>query len=332
MPNLYIAETGSRIEIEHQRLLVTEDDEVLLRMPLQKIDQIVLIGMIGLTTPAIHKLLQLNIPVTFLSNTGDYIGQITPAFSKNLPLRQMQYKRNDDHAFIYNFSKNIVSGKIHNQHVQTLRWARLKSSITRSELEQLAALEAETEKAANLSALLGIEGSAARIYFNIMEKTIDPVWSFTNRNRRPPKDPVNVLLSFGYTLLMNSICSALQIVGLDPYLGFFHCEDYGRPSLALDLMEEFRVPVVDSLVVSMLSLGQLKTSNFIFSQEDLPVILDQSGKREFIHEFGKKLTSKIKVRGIDRAISYQKHFEVQARKIVSMIKDDSDFYEPFKMR
>lgn len=332
MPSLYVMETGSRIEIEYQRVLVTLEDEILFRVPVHKVDQIILIGRVGVTTPALHVLLERNIPVIFLGAHGKYLGQVTPALSGNLPLRQQQFKRNDDPDFSLSFAKSIVAGKIHNQAVQARRWARYNTMITEEMISALQDQEDEAQKSREMSSLLGIEGSAARAYFSIMQKVIAPEWGFTGRNRQPPKDPVNAILSFGYTLLTYTMCSALQIVGLDPFLGYYHAEGYGRPSLALDLVEEFRAPVIDALVMSMITLGQIHPDNFTIDLENGGVCMDQEARKKFIKGFGKKLSTGIKTREIKRGISYQKHFEVQARKVAHCIEGIIDGYEPYKMR
>lgn len=332
MPNLYVLETGSRIEVEYERILVTLDDEVLLRLPLRAITQITLIGRIGVSTPALHKLLEKNIPLTLLSYNGRYLGQITPALSYNLPLRQQQFGRNDENDFTLSFSRELVAGKIHNQRIQAERWARTRPAITKKDLEKLEEFEQGTCSAPGFPSLLGIEGNAARVYFGIMRKLMEPEWGFKQRNRRPPRDPINAMLSFGYTLLTSAVSAALQVVGLDPYLGYFHTEGYGRPALALDLVEEFRVPVVDALVVAMVSLEQVKPEDFRRDENNGRVIMSHQLKREFVREFGQKLAKPIKTREIKRALTYQKLFEVQARKVASLVQGKIENYEPFRMR
>lgn len=330
MSSLYVIETGSRIEIEYQRVLVTLEDEILFRIPVHKVSQIVLIGRVGITTPALHELLKKNIPLIFLGSNGKYLGQITPALSGNLPLRQLQFQRNDDPGFALSFARSIVAGKIHNQAVQTRRWARYNNAITEEMIGAVREKEEEALQGLDLTSLLGIEGSAARGYFGMMKKVIAPEWGFTGRNRRPPKDPVNALLSLGYTLLTYTMCAAIQIVGLDPYLGYYHAEGYGRPSLALDLIEEFRIPVVDNLVLGLINRGQIKLQDFSFNGNG--VWMDAQAKRVFVRAFGRKMAQSIKTSEIARGISYQKHMEVQARKTARYVQRMIDVYKPFEMR
>lgn len=330
MPSLYVMEIGSRIEIEYQRVLVTLDDEVLLRLPIHKVDQIILIGRVGVTTPALHKLLELNIPLIFLNSGGKYIGQVAPALSRNLPLRQQQYRQNDDPDFTISFAKSVVAGKIHNQVVQARRWARYVPEITTDMIESIKKYEEASQQVQEMSSLLGIEGNASKRYFGIMQMVVAPEWGFIDRNRRPPKDPVNALLSLGYTLLTYVMCSALQIVGLDPYLGYYHVEGYGRPSLALDLIEEFRIPIVDNLVTGLINRGQIQKRNFITTEEG--VCMDALVKRTFITAFGHKMAQNVKTLEINRGITYQKHMEVQALKTARYVQRNINTYKPFLMR
>lgn len=332
MPSLYVMETGSRIEIERQRILVTRQDEVLLRLPLYQVSQVVLIGQVGVTTPALHRLLELNIPIIFLGHNGNYLGQVAPALCYNLPLRLAQFKCNDDDAFAIAFARSLVAGKINNQYVQACRWARHREIITDNLLQELKQTRAQVHQASEISSLLGIEGNAAKIYFKIMRSIIEPQWRFHDRNRRPPKDPVNGLLGFGYTLLTHAMSAALQIAGLDPYLGYFHTEGFGKPALALDLVEEFRAPVIDALVVALIALRQITTDDFEQDRSDGAVILKQKARREFVRQFGLKLGQPIKTREIGRPLTYQKHFEVQSRKVVALITGKASEYHPFMMR
>ena len=185
--------------------------------------------------------------------------------------------------------------------------------------------------APDLAALRGIEGRGARAYFALYRQAFDPAWGFDDRNRRPPRDPLNALLGLGYTLLSHALMTALEAVGLDPYLGFFHTEKYGRPALALDLVEEFRAPVVDSLVMGMISRRMLQPDDFETVAAG-GVYLRERGLRLFLREFGDRLESAVQVEPGGRALSYRKHFEVQARQLAHVIAGEAPVYLPFAAR
>jgi CRISPR-associated protein Cas1 len=331
MPTLYVIEPGARLEKEYGRLLVTLEDEIILRVPIQRVTQVVLVGSVGVTTPALHALLEVGIPLLLVRRSGALIGRLLPPTPANLPLRQAQYQRNDDPTFCLALAQAIVAGKIANQCVMANRLIRRRRTLPWQGSSDLRRLEHAARKAADMGELLGTEGHAARTYFALLKEALDPEWKFSRRTRRPPKDPVNALLSLGYTFLGHAAAAALEIVGLDPYLGFFHAEKYGRPALALDLVEEFRAPIVDSLVLDILGHRMLGETDFE-TGSDGGVYLTTRGLRVFLRKFGQRLESRVTPRAIGRAISYRKLFEVQARKMARVILGEETRYRPYRLR
>jgi CRISP-associated protein Cas1 len=332
MSTLYVTEPDARIEKEYHRILVTKNDEVLLRVPLRKVTDIVLVGRAGTTTPALHALLNAGVGLTLVSRSGKLLGKLSAATGANLPLRQQQYRRNDDETFTLALARQIVAGKIRNQRVLAQRLNRRKNAIlAQPVLDELAAAIQSALEAQNMPSLLGIEGQAARRYFSIYRQAFDPEWSFTKRTRRPPKDPVNTLLSLGYTFLGHAMTSALEVVGLDPYLGFFHAEKYGCPALALDLLEEFR-PLVDSLTLTLINRRTLQPDDFEPTSDGKGIYLTRNGMNIFVRKFSQKLETPIQVRELGRSLSYRKIFEVQARKLARVVQGKDEQYEPFKAR
>lgn len=332
MPTLYVNLQGSRIEKEYKRLIVTKHDEIVLRVPIQRVSEVVLVGRVGVTTPALHSLLTNGVMFLMVTRSGKLKGRLQPPTAFNLPLRQQQYRLNDSFNFCLDFSRQIVQGKIDNQRTYALRLARQNKIINNSCEKELLNLHEQSEKATSIAELMGIEGLAAKKYFSVYKKGFDPSWHFTNRNRRPPRDPINVLPSLGYTFLGYAIISALEIVGLDPYLGFFHAEKYGRPALMLDMIEEFRVPIVDSLVYSLINREMIHDDDFEYFNNTEGLLLSEKGMNIFLTSFSKKLEAEIKLRKVNRKLSYRKIFEIQARKLVDTIEGKRQKYTPFKMR
>ena len=331
MATLYVISGRSRLEKEHQRLVITRDDKVVFRVPIIKVSQVVLIGWAGATTPVIQTLLNRQVPLTFVSRSGKLLGRLVPAASKNLPLRQAQYRRDADEEFTLKFARSIVAGKLRNQRAYVLRLLRTHPQIHPSNaVEKLTNAIHKAEAAQDAKILFGIEGSAAKAYYYIYRQAFDEKWRFTNRNRRPPKDPVNALLSLGYTFLGYAMMAALEIVGLDPYLGYYHTEKYGTPALAMDLIEEFRTPIVDSLVLNLLNRRMLIKESFTIDTNG--VFLTDEAMRIFLWQFSKKIETPIKTYEIKRRISYRKIFEVQARKLIYFINDENKIYKSYKMR
>ena len=332
MPALYVLETGSRIEVEYERLLVTLEDEVILRAPLDQVSQVVLVGRVGATTPALHALLARKIPLFFLSWDGDLLGRLTGPLSYNLELRRSQYRRDEQPEFGLGLARAIVSGKIHNQYTLAARWLRRARQARPAGLDELREAEAAALRAGALASLLGIEGSAARAYFGIYESLFAAEWGFEQRNRRPPKDPVNALLSLGYTLLHCNLTAALEMVGLDPFLGYYHAEAYGRPALALDMEEEFRAPLVDSLVLSLVHKGMLRREDFRSDEQGHLARLTGKALRLFCQQFNQKMNSCLTLPSIGRPLSYQKILEVQARRMAKVVLGTESVYPPLRVR
>jgi CRISPR-associated protein Cas1 len=331
MSTLYVIEPGSRLEKEYGRLLVTKDDLVLLRVPLKRVSQVVLVGKVGTTTQALHALLMAAVPLFLVSRSGKLLGRLIPPTSYNLPLRQAQYRRDDQADFALAVARQIVVAKIHNQAVLAKRLARRKPNISTKNIIRMENAMRSAEHCAHMDSLLGHEGSAANAYFEILKAALDPSWGFSRRSRRPPKDPVNALLSLGYTFLGYAITTALETVGLDPYLGYFHQEAYGRPALALDLIEEFRAPVVDALCLGLVNRRLLRARDFHKGLKE-GVTLSQRGLRVFLREFEDRLETEITLPEIERPLSYRKLFEVQARKMAHLILGKAQTYQPFTWR
>ena len=332
MPTLYVLEPDTRLEKEYGRLLVTRQDEVILRLALENVSAVVLVGNAGATTQALHALLRHGAPLYLTARSGELLGRLLPPTGFNLPLRQQQYRRNDQPEFCLHLARQIVAAKVHNQFVLAKRILRRRISADLLEAKaQLDRARTAIPASQEIDSLLGMEGSAASAYFEIYRSAFDPEWDFTRRTRRPPKDPVNALLSLGYTFLGYAMLSALEVAGLDPYLGYFHQEEYGRPALALDLIEEFRAPIVDALVMGLVNRKLLRPDDFE-PGEGGGIFLTRGGMRIFVREFEDRLETQHTVPKIGRPLSYRKLFEVQACNLARLIQGEMENYQPFRWR
>lgn len=335
MPALYVVEEGARVEKEYQRILVTKDDQILQRVQLSKISEVVLVGSsAGVTTQALHALLEAGVPFFIVRRSGELLGRLAPPAHPNyqLRLRQVQLSGQDDFCLL--ISRQIVSAKLRNQRVLAMRHLRRRQLTQPEALRDLATLEEAATSAADFDTLLGLEGAGARIYFELYCQWFDRQWGFTERERRPPPDPINSLLSLGYMLLTYAAQTALEICDLDPYFGVYHREKYGKPALALDLVEEFRAPVVDSLVLSLVNRNYLEPSDFEIEHPNTQpaAYLKPAALRLFLREYGKKLEQPVRVNDLQRTISYRKLMEVQARKLARLFLGTDDTYQPFLSR
>lgn len=333
MPTLFVIEPGSRIEKEYQRILVTLEDEILFRVPIQQISHVVLIGQVGVTTPALHALLEAEIPLSLITRTGKLLGRLSPPTPPNLALRRKQYAQNDNTLFCLQLARALVINKIQNQYTLDLRLTRCRPHLAAG--HQLAALQASIQQAAqaeSMDVLLGVEGNAARIHFQLYKQAFAPQWCFLKRTRRPPTDPINAVLSLGYSLLTQACFTALETVQLDPYLGYLHTEQYGRPALALDLVEQFRAPIVDSLALWLFNRHILQEEQFEHDPQTGGIVLTNAGLKIFFHQYSHRLESEIAYRTIKRNISYRKLLEYQARQLARYIQGEIKQYKPFRAR
>jgi CRISP-associated protein Cas1 len=339
MATFYAIEQGAEIGCNGERLEVHRAGTLIGSAPLIKIDDIVLFGNIGISTPAIKRLLQRGIDVTFLTLDGHYFGRLVGPSTPHVALRQAQYARAASESWSLQQAQAFVSGKLRNQRAVLNRFVRNRSDAPQESAEAADAMAGYLERigrTTQLGSLLGVEGSATARYFGGLRHLLGEDWQFATRQRRPPPDPVNVLLSFGYTLLAHKVIAAVQAVGLDPYLGFLHRLEYGRPSLALDLMEEFRPILIDSLVLRVCSDGRITSSDFTAGDTERPIIFSDNGKRRFLTAFEERLNTEVlHPIGADSGpgrVTYLRCIELQARQLVRAIRDDRASYTPFTSR
>ncbi len=294
MPPIYVVQQNTKLRIRNRRLQVEleqEDGEVevLSSTPLGQVSQVVLFGNVGLTTPAMDTLLLQESEVIFLTVHGEYRGRLVGPLTPHVPLRRAQYRRLEEEGFALRMAQGFVSAKLHHQRALLQRHQREERLAQVDEvIAQLGEAIESVPRKTTLAALRGLEGSGGAAYFRGLRGLFAPQWNFNDRNRRPPGDPVNVLLSFGYTLLTELCSSAVQAVGLDPYAGFLHEVAYNRPALGLDLCEEFR-PVVDGVVLWCCRSGQLTPADFSPGPAERPVVLGDAGKRRFLQAYEQRM-------------------------------------------
>ena len=291
MAFLYVIEQGAVIRKTGQRILVEKDEETLLEIPRDKLDAILVFGNVTLTTPALSDLLDSGIEVALLTRHGRIKGQLTPAKSRNIVLRLEQFRRHEDQTFRLEISREIVSAKVHNARA-LMRSFSYNHPEARCEVadERLSAILEQVARADALSSLNGLEGAAAQAYFEAFGRFCLGELRFEGRNRRPPRDPVNSLLSFGYTLVFNEILSLLDAMGFDPYLGFYHEVDYGRASLAADLLEEFRHPIVDRLTLHLVNHKVFRPEHFIKDARTGEVRFQQRALGTYFEQFERMMS------------------------------------------
>lgn len=330
MPALYLVQQNTKIRIRNRRLQVERDletgesPEVLTSIPLGQVSQVVLFGNIGLTTPAIDALLAQDTEVVFLTQRGEYRGKLVGDLTPHVPLRRAQYRALEKPDFVLKMAQGFVRAKLQHQKALLLRNSReARPALVTEAAERLNQALETVERKTSLDSLRGLEGASTAAYFSGLRAFFAPEWKFRDRNRRPPADPVNVLFSFGYTLLAQAASAAVQTVGLDPFVGFLHEYVYNRPALALDLMEEFR-PVVDGVVLWCCRSGVLTPAgDFNPGPPDRPVVLDDDGKRRFLQAYEQRMeqSSLHPLRNVK--LSLRQAMIEQARQVADALTNDA---------
>jgi CRISP-associated protein Cas1 len=333
MSVLYVTQQDAVLRKEDERLKVTLKGETLLDLPMIKVSQVVLLGRVTVTPHTVASLMERTVDVCYLSEHGRYVGKIEPAFSKNVWLRRAQYAAAFDRFHTVKIARQIVTGKLANMRSFLLRAERNTDGLdVEAEADSIRRAEREAESADDLDVLRGHEGEGSAAYFRAFGNLVKADgFTFEKRVRRPPTDPVNSLLSFGYTLLANDLHSAASTVGFDPYIGFLHADRYGRPSLALDLMEEFRAIIVDSVALACMNKRVLQQEDFEVGLGNV-YTLKPEARRTFLLQYEERKGTEIKHPLFEYRVTYQRCFELQARLLAKYLQKEVEAYEPFSIR
>ena len=330
---LYVQGQGHSVGLKGELLEVRDRKEVVARARLRQVSQLSLFGNVQLSAQALREVASRDVTILHLSYGGWLSAVTTPPPHKNIELRRRQFQAAADKAICLYLARAFVSGKIRNSRTLLRRNARqLHPHIT----HRMAEARHRADKAASLEQLLGMEGSAARDYFasfSQMLKVTDEsltAFDFTSRNRRPPRDPVNALLSFLYAMLTKEMVVTLIGAGFDPYLGFFHQPRYGRPALALDLIEEFRPLIADSVVIGLINTGEIRPKDFIARAGSFA--LKTEGRKRVLEAYERRLDTEVTHPLFGYSISYRRVFEVQARLLGRFLMGEIAGYEPFCTR
>jgi len=318
MATLYLTEQGAVLRKTGERLIVEKEDQELLEIECFKVDTIFVFGNVHVTTPALATLLDHGIELAFLTMTGRLKGQLTPPKAKNVLLRVAQYQKLQEVAFALELARSFVQGKVQNALALLTRQHRnYPERGFEPYRQELTRLLPRLDTAPTLDTLRGLEGTAARTYFQGFSLACRTELAFPGRRRRPPTDPINALLSFGYTLINAELTSLLDAMGYDPYIGFFHQLDYGRPSLALDLLEEFRVPAVDRLVLNLTNLRVLQQEDFVVDTDSGGLRLQRQALGKFFRAYEEHLNREFIDKGCGETTTLRKSFRRQAERLAA---------------
>ena len=344
MDSIYVLEPGTYLRKEGMTLKVVKNSNVIDQIPARGLKRLMLIGYVSLSGGVLDFLIRNRIETVFVTPTGRYRARLALDEHRHVALRRAQYLRLSDSAFALETAKIIVRGKTENMlHFLLLRAGQYANQDLKIAAVRLKALISTIENVRGLNALRGVEGAAARIYFQVLPHMLrNKAFEFRGRNKRPPLDPVNALLSFVYTLLTNEVLSAVKACGLDPYLGALHEVSYGRPSIACDLVEEYRCFLGDRLVLGLINRKAINPDDFIyrkntpreFIDEDemkskRPVEMKPAITRALISTYEQMMKKEIKYKPLNRKISYRGLILQQARQFGAYLQDKGETYTPF---
>jgi CRISPR-associated protein Cas1 len=322
---VYIQEQGAWVGKSGDGLTIKKGGKPIARLRLIDISQLVICGNVQVSTQALHVLAEQEIPVLYLSTGNWFYGTTVGMGLRNAFVKHAQFQCADDPHVSLRFAKAFVQAKCRNQRTMLVRNGSKDLARNRSMKNLIETIDSVIAP----GQLLGTEGAVASAYFgsfDTMIKVLDAAnpFSWESRNRRPPKDPVNALLSFGYALLAKDCTVALLGVGLDPFWGFFHQPRHGRPALALDLMEEFRPLVVDSAVITAINTGMVKTKDFVFSAG--ACTLNESGRKSFIRAYESRMDQLVTHPRFDYRLSWRRVVKTQAQLLAKAIRGEISEY------
>ena len=337
---LYVTTPDAYLRLEGETVCVMIEEEKRLQVPLHHLGAFVLFDHVMLSPALLGRCAEDGRSIVWLDRAGRFKARLEGPVSGNVLLRQAQYRAADDTSQTLSIARATVAGKLRNSRQVLMRGAReTDDSTERDKLVQAARLIAnqirKIPQADNLDTLRGLEGDSARVYFDALPYLVKPslraVFSFSTRNRRPPRDRFNALISFLYALKLADCRSALETVGLDPQLGFLHAVRPGRPALALDLLEEFRAPICDRLALTLINRGQIQAKDFD-EREGGAVLLNDSGRKTVIAAYQTRKQETLKHPVLDTEVSVGLLAQLQARLLARFLRGDIPNYLPFLNR
>lgn len=336
MNTLYITSPNRYLSLDGENVVIRQDDTEIGRLPLHNLEGIVTFGFTGASPALMGACAKRNISLCFLTSSGRFLARVTGELRGNVTLRKEQYRLSDNNISSNKIAINFIIGKIYNSSMIIKRAVRdyslrldcdkliAKSELLKGSINML-------KECNNSEQIMGIEGESATVYFSVFDDLIlqqKENFYFRGRNKRPPLDNVNAMLSFAYTLLAGMCASALETVGLDPYVGFLHKDRPGRVSLALDLMEEFRSIFADRFVLSLINKRIINSAGFT-KKENGAVIMDDDTRKVFLSNWQKKKQEVIKHPFLEEKVEWGMVPFVQAMLLARYIRGDLDEYPPF---
>lgn len=336
---LFVTTQGAYLAREGEAVLVRVENETRLRVPIHTLGGIVCFGQVGCSPYVMGLCGERGVSISFLTESGRFLARVHGFTSGNVLLRREQYRRADDHDASTEIARSVVLGKAANARIVLMRAGRDHpdngdSAALQFAVSRIGRCIRDAQSAGSLDALRGIEGEAARAYFSVFNHLVTAQhhdFAFHERSRRPPLDNVNALLSFLYSLLAHDARTACESVGLDPAVGFLHRDRPGRPSLALDLMEEFRAFLADRLAISLINRRQLQASGFKMSESG-GIRMDDPTRKTVLVAYQKRKQEEVRHPFLGEKTTVGLLLHLQALILARHLRGELDAYPPFVWR
>ena len=334
---LYVSTEGAWLRLEGETLVVMIEKEKRLQIPLHHLGGIVCIGRVNLSSFLMARCMEDGRGIVWLSGNGRFLARVEGSVSGNILLRQAQYRAADDPERTLDLAKTFIAGKLRNSRQVLLRSARDnkagdEAASLKASAKTLAINLRNLEQAESLESVRGLEGDAARVYFEQMNPMLKSAmredFNYTRRTRRPPRDPLNALFSFLYALLLTDCRSALETVGLDSQLGYLHAVRPGRHALALDLMEEFRAVLGDRLALTLVNRGQITRKDFDFNPGG-SVLLNDAGRKKLLVAYQERKKEQLTHPVLEQKVEIGLLPLLQARFLARYLRGDTSAYIPY---
>lgn len=330
MTSLYVTESGAFLRKRGGHVLVGRNNEILLEVPLERIEDVTLVDSIQVSSQLITEFLAREIPLSWLSGQGFFFGTLLNTNSIDILKHKKQFALLDEQNLYFKLAKKVVFAKCHNQLTILRRYNRnVESDNVNTAIRNILAVRKNIFPTDDLHALMGYEGIISRIYFSALGEIVPKEFKFEKRSKRPPTDPFNSMLSLGYSMLFNEIMSNLLTLGLHPYVGFMHRLAKGHAALVSDLIEEWRAPIIDSMVLAIVKRNMISRDMFEINAEGC--FLNVEARKIFLATYNKKLRSNNQY--LEGKFTYRESLKQQCQKYSrAIMHDDPDIYVPIELR
>lgn len=333
MSLLFVNENNAVIGIESNRCVVKYADGMRTMVPIETLESITIMGHAQMTTQCVQECLRRGISVAYFSKGGIYFGRLQSTGHVNAERQRKQCILYET-QFATDLARNIIQAKLKNQQVVLRRYEKSKGISVKESLKMLHICREKTERCQTIAEMIGYEGQGAKAYFDGLSELIEQNFRFHGRNRQPPRDEFNSMISLGYSVLMNELYAKIEAKGLNPYFGFMHRDKEKHPTLASDMLEEWRAVIVDATVMSMINGHEIHKEDFTIDMEEPGCYLSRNGIKAYLSKLEKKLQTEVRyLNYVDYAVSFRRGIALQINTLAKAIEEgEASLYKPIEIR